>query len=461
MKIFCSLFVFLFATSQIEALRRWCFYTNWAQYRTGNGKFIPENIDANLCTHISYAFAALKYGRLAAFEWNDDDTPYSQGMYKKVNNHKQQNPSLKTLLAVGGWNMGSQPFSDMVTTKQTRQNFITSTISFLRSRNFDGIDISWEYPTKRGSGPQDKEKFGNLLKELRAAFNDDAQRSGLPRLLIGVVVGSDESLIENGYDINAIKSSVDAVSLLTYDFYTPASSKFAVHTSALHAGNISVGTDAQRNVEYVAKVWVENGLPKDLINIGIALYGHSYRMVDTSKQIEGALVSGPGAAGPITALAGFLAYYEVCEMIRNGGSVHFIEDRAVPYLILGNQWVAFENERSVALKAKFAVDGGYGGVMVWSFDVDDFSGKCPGGKVYPLMNAINNAMNNNPIKPQTTPDPNWLQNFCTTHGNGFFGRTCKTFVICINGKGMESQCTDGQLWDKNASTCLDARLAKC
>ena len=37
-------------------------------------------------------------------------------------------------------------------------------------------------------------------------------------------------------------------------------------------------------------------------------------------------------------------------MIKNGGSVIFMEDRGVPYLVLGNQWVSFENEKSVTLK---------------------------------------------------------------------------------------------------------------
>jgi chitinase len=75
-----------------------CYYTNWSQYRTKIGKFLPEDIPADLCTHIIFAFGWLKKGKLSSFESNDETKDGKIGNYEKIMKLKKVNPSLKVKL---------------------------------------------------------------------------------------------------------------------------------------------------------------------------------------------------------------------------------------------------------------------------------------------------------------------------------------------------------------------------
>ena len=56
-------------------------FTNWAWYRPGAGKYIPEDIDPSLCTHVVYGFAVLDSNRLVLKphdSWADIDNSKKQ-----------------------------------------------------------------------------------------------------------------------------------------------------------------------------------------------------------------------------------------------------------------------------------------------------------------------------------------------------------------------------------------------
>lgn len=115
-----------------------CYYTNWSQYRVKIGKFLPEDIPADLCTHVIFAFGWLKKGKLSSFESNDETKDGKIGLYSRIIGLKKANPNLKILLAIGGWSFGTQKFKEMSGTRYARQTFIYSAIPYLRQRGFDG-----------------------------------------------------------------------------------------------------------------------------------------------------------------------------------------------------------------------------------------------------------------------------------------------------------------------------------
>jgi len=70
-------------------------------FRIKLGKFTPEDILPDLCTHLIFAFGWLKKGKLSSFESNDETKDGKVGLYERILKLKKGNPNLKTLLAIG------------------------------------------------------------------------------------------------------------------------------------------------------------------------------------------------------------------------------------------------------------------------------------------------------------------------------------------------------------------------
>jgi chitinase len=84
--------------------------------------------------------------------------------YERFVNLKNTNPNLVALLSVGGWNFNITMMSAMLATSESRSEFINTSITFLRQRNFDGLDLSFEYPGSQGSPAVDKQRFALLVQ---------------------------------------------------------------------------------------------------------------------------------------------------------------------------------------------------------------------------------------------------------------------------------------------------------
>lgn len=410
---------------------------------------------------------------LCPYEWNDQG---ADGGYARMNNLKNQNPSLKTLLAVGGWNHGSTGFVEMASSQANIDQFVVNAMNYVNDIGYDGLDLDWEYPAKTTvdtSPPEDYENFQSVCDALRTRV-DSVQ----PGFFLSAAVGIGEDKIYEidnappSYNIANLMKNMDLVNLMTYDLHGHWEEQTGHHALA-HVKQEDDRLGYTDSIEWVLDNWILLGADPKKLTLGLAGYGRSFKLADSSNngymaQCElgwNGLYS--GAAGPYTREGGYLAYYEVCEKLNAGWTSVWDDEGKVPYAHGDGDWVGYDNPDSIQYKVEMAKDYGLGGIMWWATDIDDFDGSfCNQGK-YPLMTRGKNVWLDGDYmsttsRPTTQSGASTRTTQSSTGGNTggcstgeyFPSETdCAKFQLCDNGELLDLECSSGLIWDTTSNAC--------
>ncbi|XP_058461142.1 probable chitinase 2 [Malaya genurostris] len=347
-----------------------CYISTWAVYRKGSASYSLDHFDPRLCTHAIYAFAGLDVDNNAIRSldpWQDLKENYGKGGYEKLVGMRATNHHLKVLIAIGGWNEGSERYSDMAANPERRQAFVKNALEFVKRYNFDGLDLDWEYPTQRGGKPYDRENFVALVKELSQQFKKS-------NLLLTSAIGAGKDTIDAAYDIKTLSKYLDFLHIMCYDYNGSWNRKIGP--------NAPLQSRDVLNVEYTIEHLLALGAPSNKIVMGLPFYGRTF--VSPLKRAKiGDESDDKGFAGPSTNENGFMGYNEVCETLKDnpdGWNVSWdaTASEAVATMLDGNMTkvVIYDSTRSIANKVRFSIRQNLGGLMIWSVDTDDFNGLC-------------------------------------------------------------------------------------
>lgn len=192
--------------------------------------------------------------------------------------------------------------------------------------------------------------------------------------------------------METLAESVDYINLKAFDLHGPWEPQTDHHAPLF---NRSLETE-DNNADYVVNYFLERDFPASKINLGIPLYGNSWTLGESVEPMLQALGSGPGAAGPFTQEPGVLAYYEICDNIRNGGwqTIEDVDHLNGPYAFSPNTpkvWVGYDDSSMAAVKSQYILDNQLAGAMVWDLSTDDFRNLCGEG-VNPILTTISEKL---------------------------------------------------------------------
>ncbi|CAF1410276.1 unnamed protein product [Adineta steineri] len=463
-----------------------CYFANWAVKRPGGGSMTPEDIDPCLCTHVIYAFSEMDNNQLTPMEKHDIKDGSQAGFFERFNAWKSVNKNLRTLLAVGGWDMGMKDFAGIVKSEKTMVKFAESAVKYLRKHKFDGLDLDFEYPGVdwRDSPKEDKQKFTRMCEIIYETFEKEAEASGNERLLLTAAVAAAKINIDKAYEVDKLVPVMDWFNLMTYDFHGSWDQNRAHHSSLNSKDNEK---DDTMYIDFAVKYFQKLGMPANKMMLGLGTYGR-----------------GDTPAMPYTGFkgeSGFVAYYESCiQIVCEKMKETWDAKQLVPFITgpYNQPKAGVENVRSMKYKANYIKQNNLGGAMIWTLDMDDFRGQfCCQGK-FPLIKTIKAVLHgqlkllpkekmcstcptkeykdfkpNSQSQPQTTEKPTKKpkkskrdaegptpEDVCEELKDGQWPdpTDCKSYFLC---RGVGSQwgeqkreiCYAGSYFDPNDKTC--------
>lgn len=114
--------------------------TSSAWNRRDQGKFVPENIDPNLCTHVIFTYAVLEPEHLIIQASNPHTDIEKESLYERVTALRQNGVKVMIALAGSSFIVGDK-YDRLLSSENNIRKFLASVMAFIYKYDFDGLDI--------------------------------------------------------------------------------------------------------------------------------------------------------------------------------------------------------------------------------------------------------------------------------------------------------------------------------
>lgn len=254
----------------------------------------------------------------------------------------------KAILMLGGAGYKSG-FSGAIS-GANRARFITNLLRVVDEYGFDGVDVDLE-PLVETDGP-------NLMafsRELRAAR---------PSLLMTIPISAvnDNRPVQTQLSyLRELPRHYDQLNVMSYGLTSTWRGWRSWHTTPLSGAKPTTPMSVASSVE----AYLRAGIPAAKLGMGVGFYGACYRGV-----------TGPNQTSPSMTIVADDNKMSIANVMRDyyqSSLVTWDNEAQAPYLSsptpigpLGCTFIPFENERSLALKMRYAQSKGLGGIIIWN-----------------------------------------------------------------------------------------------
>lgn len=328
----------------------------------------PKDIDYSLITHIVVGAVGVRADGSLREHWhmsNGDGREMALDIGKRADR-----AGVKKLIWLGGPNEEDLFYS--ATEDAVRKTFVRAIMALVRDIGYDGVDINWE-PIRKN----DEERIVALVRDLRA---ED------PNLLITVPVNWVTTTTITQKDLSRYKelsTYADRLFIMSYSMAGPWQGWRSWHSSALLGDTLTTPS----SVRISTLAYTRAGVPKEKLGIGIGTYATcwKYPITRVKQKIP---------EGYYSKNMSVMSMRTMMDEYYRKRSERFDSRANVPYLSFSRAYgpqdcgfISYENERSVAEKARYVIEEGLGGVMVWNIGTGYFP-EATRTKRHPYLKAI-------------------------------------------------------------------------
>ncbi|XP_003739230.1 chitinase-like protein 4 [Galendromus occidentalis] len=347
----------------------------------------PENINGTLCDHIIFGFAAIENNKLVPRGKGDN----RDEIWRRTVKLKERFPHLSVMISIGA---PAAQFSATTSNETSLRTLVESAVQIIQKYEFNGLDIDWEFPAWGGMPIADQENFISLLRELRKAFDDSTIFGNRNHLLLTTAVAAPITIVQTSYKVPDMALYLDYCLLMGYDFNRFNKLVPLVEfNSPLHRHTGQVSFLAMLNIAEASELWVQKGMPREKLVVGMPFYGVTFKLADRNRVEVGSPAKAVGLYG------GSLTYARMCALLEEGDwTVVFHNESRVPYAYRGDDWITFENPQSIQEKTQWVLDQKYAGIMTFDLNYDDVNRTCKTSKEnFPLQTIVFQAVKS--LKP--------------------------------------------------------------